>query len=77
MTTTPPAPAQEPPHRRGQQPPPRRRAGEGQHPNRYRPPAAGGDRLPLEALPLAELRRRYPTPTNGPAASTPAQRAPL
>ena len=54
--TSPSAPAEEPP---------RRRTGQGQNPNRH--PAAGVDgRFPLEAVPLAELRRRYPTTPSNP-----------
>ena len=33
-------------------------------------------RLPLEALPVADLQRRYPTPTTGPAAHPTQQPAP-
>ena len=65
--STPPAPAEKPLSRV---------SGRGQPPPRRHPPAGAGDRLPLEARPVAELRRRYPTPTTGPAAHPTQQPAP-
>ena len=63
--STPPAPAEKPLSRvsGGGQPPPRRH-----------PPAGAGDRLPPQALAVADLQGRYPTPVTTDTGHTPMLR---